>query len=461
MKLSELTAISPIDGRYGKNLFFLRSMFSEYGLIKNRIFIEIEWFKKLSFYKRIKEIPKFTKKEVNFLDNIYRFFNLQDAKKIKEIEKKTNHDVKSIEYFIKEKISKNFRISLYKEFIHFACTSEDINNLSYAIILLKTKKFFILPIWKKIISVINIFAFFNKNTVILGRTHGEVAIPTTLCKEIINFSYRLLRQYKQLKKTKILGKINGAIGSFNAHTFAYPKIDWEKFSKKFVEDLGISWNPYTTQIEPHDYIAEYLSCIVRFNNILIQINRDIWRYNAIGYFKKNSNKQEIGSSTMPHKINPIEFENSEGNLEISNAIMNCIINNATVSRWQRDLKDSTILRNLGVSIAHSIQSYRIFLHGFKKLRINQKNITKDIEKNWKILLEPIQTIMRKNKISDSYEKIKNIFHENKIDKNKIREIIKNIPVTEKEKNRLYSLRPEKYIGISKKILKNFFYYFKK
>ncbi|CAD83459.1 adenylosuccinate lyase [Candidatus Blochmanniella floridana] len=448
-KFSPLTAISPIDGRYYHQTHPLRNIFSEFGLLKFRIQIEIHWIQKLSHTIEITEIPVFTEIELNFLNNLITNFNITDAKHIKKIEKITKHDVKAIEYFLKEKISvlPDLKKKI-NEFIHFACTSEDINNLAYGLMISHTKNTIILPIWKKIIDIIKKISIKYKNTPILSRTHGQPASPSTLGKETANIAYRLIRQYHYLKSIKILGKMNGAVGNYNAHIIAYPKINWRKFDEEFVTSLGISWNPYTTQIEPHDYIVEISNRIIHFNTILIKFNQDIWGYLSLNYFQQAYSQFEIGSSTMPHKINPINFENSEGNLGLSNAIFNHFSKKLPISRWQRDLSDSTVLRNLGVAIGHSLIAYHNLLKGIDKLIINEKYLLQDLNKNWIILSEAIQTVMKKYNIHNSYERTKDFIFNEKVNPDTIKKFIESLPLPTSEKTRLQHITPSEYIGLA-------------
>lgn len=454
--LSPLTMISPLDGRYHNRTHSLRSIFSEFSLLKFRIQIEINWLLKLSDSSEITELSSFNKTERDFLNNLIANFNITDAEYIKKIEKITNHDLKAIEYFLKEKINTlpNFKKKV-SEFIHFACTSDDINNLSYGLMLLYTKKVIILPIWLKIINKIKTFSINYKNIPLLSRTHGQPASPSTVGKEMANIAYRLIRQFHQLKDTKILGKMNGAVGNYNAHVIAYPKINWQKFNKEFVTSLGISWNPYTTQIEPHDYIAEISNCITRFNTILINFNQDIWGYISLNYFQQKRNDNEIGSSTMPHKINPIDFENAEGNLGLSNAIFNYFSSKLPISRWQRDLSDSTVLRNLGVAFGYSMISYQSTLNGMNKLILNEECLSKSINNNWIVLSEAIQIIMRKYNIHQSYERTKQfIFTEKNINFDTISAFIDSLPLPEIEKKRLKKITPSNYIGLASEMANN-------
>lgn len=451
IKLSSLTAISPIDGRYYKKTNSLRNIFSEYGLLKFRVQVEIRWFQKLANTKLIQEIPTFTKIENDFLNQLIINFNLKDAKKIKKIENITNHDIKSIEYFLKEKIISIPKLKKASEFIHFACTSDDINNLAYGLMLNHTLKKIILPTWKKIINKIKQLSLNYKNIPMLSRTHGQPATPSTVGKEMANIAYRLIRQYHQLKSIKILGKMNGAVGNYNAHIVAYPTINWHKFSEEFVTSLGITWNPYTTQIEPHDYIAEISDCISRFNTILINFNRDIWGYIALNYFKQNRVVTEIGSSTMPHKTNPIDFENSEGNLGLSNTIFNHFSAKLPISRWQRDLSDSTVLRSLGVAIGYSYIAYHNTLKGINTLTINKKYLLNELNQHWLVLSEAIQTIMRRYNICKAYEHTKKILCSQDINFNSIHAFIESLPLPKIEKIRLKKITPANYIGLAKKM----------
>ncbi|WP_367680510.1 adenylosuccinate lyase [Candidatus Fukatsuia anoeciicola] len=446
MKLSPLTAISPLDGRYNNKVSALRKIFSEFGLLKFRVQVEIYWLKKLASCKEIKEVPDFDKKINDNLESIIKNFNEQDALDIKNFEKTTNHDLKAVEYFLKKKINTIPALQSVSEFIHFACTSEDINNLSHALMLHNARTDKIVPMWKEIITTITLLAKQYRTIPLLSRTHGQPATPSTFGKEFANVVYRMQRQLNQLKKVEILGKINGAVGNYNAHIIAYPNIDWHKFSNEFVTSLGINWNPYTTQIEPHDYIAELFDCIIRFNIILIDFNRDIWGYIALNYFKQKTIKNEIGSSTMPHKVNPIDFENSEGNLGLANAILGHLANKLPISRWQRDLTDSTVLRNLGVGLGYALIAYQATLKGISTLEINEIYIQKELNNNWEVLAEPIQTVMRRYAIANSYEKLKELTRGKKIGNTNIKQFIENLALPEEEKARLKEMTPANYIG---------------
>lgn len=453
MILSSINAISPIDGRYSKQLISFRKVFSEYALIKFRIKIEINWLITLSKIKEIKELPTLNNQDKLFLKKIITSFDQKDALYIKNIEKKTNHDVKAVEYFLKKKLFFNTKLKKYTEFIHFACTSDDINNLAYAIILKIAKKDIIIPYWNKIICNIQNLSIKYKNVSLLSKTHGQPATPSTMGKEFANTIYRMQRQLKNFKRIKILGKFNGAVGNYNAHIVAYSKIDWHKTSKKFVNSLGIDWNPYTTQIEPHDYIAEFFNCLILFNTILIDFNRNIWGYISLNYFnQKICSNKEIGSSTMPHKINPIDFENSEGNLGISNALLTHMSNKLPISRWQRDLTDSTVLRNIGSSLCYSFIAYKSTMKGLSKLEINKNNLIYELEKNWSILSEPIQILMRRYGIKNSYEKLKFLTRGKKIDKKIIRNFIKELKIPTEEKEKLMMLTPINYTGLAEHLV---------
>ncbi|QCI24340.1 adenylosuccinate lyase [Buchnera aphidicola (Muscaphis stroyani)] len=454
MKLTSLTVISPIDGRYGHDTELLRDIFSEFSFLKYRLKVEIEWFKKIVLISKELKINSIKSEKLLLIDNILNKFNEKDAKFIKRLEKKTNHDVKALEYFLKNKIFKLKELSFLSEFVHFACTSEDINNIAYALMIKDARNKIILPLWSKITKILKKMIFQYKSIPILCMTHGQPATPSTVGKEIANFYYRINRQYKKIQNIEILGKINGATGNYNAHLSAYPDIDWHHISKKFVISLGIGWNPYTTQIEPHDYIAEFFSCISLVNTILINFNRDIWGYISLGYFKQKIVDSEIGSSVMPHKINPINFENSEGNLGLSNALMNHMIQKLPISRWQRDLSDSTVLRNLGVAVAYAVIAYHSVILGLGKLEVNTVQLLNNLEQNWSILSEPIQTVMRRYGIKNSYEKLKKLTRGQKINKDIIHLFISKLKIPNCEKERLKKMTPFNYIGESIRIVDN-------
>ncbi|OCL24140.1 adenylosuccinate lyase [Gilliamella sp. wkB72] len=446
MELSALTALSPIDGRYGDKTTELRTIFSEYGLLKYRVQVEVRWLQKLASQADILEVPALSELATKHLNQIVENFDEQDALRIKTIEKTTNHDVKAVEYFLKEKVNSNEELQAINEFIHFACTSEDINNLSYALMLKTARDTVIVPYWNKLIDIITAQAKAYRDLPLLSRTHGQPATPSTIGKEFANVAYRLKRQLKQLQSIEILGKINGATGNYNAHMVAYPQINWHKFSEEFVTSLGLQWNPYTTQIEPHDYIAEYFDCVARFNTIMIDFDRDVWGYIALNHFKQKTIAGEIGSSTMPHKVNPIDFENSEGNLGIANAIMSHLGSKLPISRWQRDLTDSTVLRNLGVGIGYAIIAYQSTLKGLNKLEVNQEYLLEELNRNWEVLAEPIQTVMRRYGIEKPYEKLKELTRGKRVDAQGMQQFIDSLALPEHEKARLKQLTPANYIG---------------
>ena len=448
MELSALTALSPIDGRYGDKTTELRTIFSEYGLLKYRVQVEVRWLQKLANQADILEVPTLSEQANKHLNEIVDNFNEQDAIRIKTIEKTTNHDVKAVEYFLKEKVNTNEELQAINEFIHFACTSEDINNLSYALMLKTARDTVLIPYWNKLIATITTQAKTYRDLPLLSRTHGQPATPSTIGKEFANVVYRLKRQLKQLESIEILGKINGAIGNYNAHMVAYPQINWHKFSEEFVTSLGLQWNPYTTQIEPHDYIAEYFDCIARFNTIMIDFDRDVWGYIALNHFKQKTVAGEIGSSTMPHKVNPIDFENSEGNLGLANAIMSHLGSKLPISRWQRDLTDSTVLRNLGVGIGYAIIAYQSTLKGLNKLEVNQEYLLDELNRNWEVLAEPIQTVMRRYGIEKPYEKLKELTRGKRVDAQGMQQFIDSLALPEHEKTRLKQLTPANYIGFA-------------
>ncbi|XBC44597.1 MAG: adenylosuccinate lyase [Buchnera aphidicola (Schlechtendalia peitan)] len=455
MILSSLNAISPIDGRYSNRTSKLRDVFSEYAFLKYRVKVELLWLKKLL---TLKEINISFKKDdtINFhLDEIINNFSDTDAQNIKKIEKTINHDVKSIEYFLKDKLFKILGKHHIINFVHFLCTSEDINNLAYSLMLKTAKEKIIIPTWEDIIKELKKIVSNYYNFPILSRTHGQPATPSTIGKEMVNFSYRLERQLIQFKNINLLGKINGSTGNYNAHFSAYPNINWHNVSRDFVTSLGLGWNPYTTQIEPHDYISEFFSCISRVNTILLDFNQDMWGYISLNYFVQKNNLNEVGSSVMPHKINPINFENSEGNLGLSNAIINYFVHKLPISRWQRDLSDSTVLRNMGSVIAYSIIAYDSMILGIQQLKVNEVQLLEDLDKHWEILAEPIHTVMCKYGIRDAYDKLKLLTRGKKINSAIIHSYINSLAIPEEEKIQLIQLTPMSYLGLSIKLAKNF------
>jgi len=445
MELSALTAVSPIDGRYGSKTADLRPVFSEFGLIRFRVEVEIRWLQQLAAHPQINEVPALSQEADAALNRIVSDFSPQHAERIKEIERTTNHDVKAVEYFIKEQFKDNAELQAISEFVHFACTSEDINNLSHALMLKHGLDVITQPM-RELCDAIAALATEHAAQPMLSRTHGQTASPTTVGKEMANVAYRLQRQFRQIAQIDILGKINGAVGNYNAHISAYPEVDWETNARSFVESLGISWNPYTTQIEPHDYIAELFDVICRFNTILIDFDRDIWGYISQGYFKQKTIAGEVGSSTMPHKVNPIDFENSEGNLGIANAIMQHLAQKLPISRWQRDLTDSTVLRNLGVGLAHSLLAYQASLKGISKLELNKERLDTDLEGSWEVLAEPIQTVMRRYGIEEPYEKLKALTRGNVMNKQTLHAFIDTLVLPESVKEEMKQMTPHNYIG---------------
>ena len=446
MELSELTAISPIDGRYGNKTTDLRPIFSEYGLIRHRVLVEVRWLQMLANEPDIKEVPKLSEHENAVLNDIIEHFSIENAQRVKNIEKTTNHDVKAVEYFLKENIEGNSTLEAIGEFIHFACTSEDINNLAYGLMLREARAQSVLPMMDDVINAISDLAKRYAEWPMLSRTHGQPASPTTLGKEMANVVFRLKRQREQVMMVPILGKINGAVGNYNAHLSAYPDLDWQAMAAKFVTDLGLDWNPYTTQIEPHDYVAEFFDAVARFNTIIIDFCRDVWGYISVGYFKQKTVAGEIGSSTMPHKVNPIDFENAEGNLGIANAILDHLAAKLPISRWQRDLTDSTVLRNLGVGLAHGSIAYQSCLKGISKLEANPTRLEEDLNACWEVLAEPIQTVMRRYGIEKPYEKLKELTRGKGIDQDSLKDFIQNLTIPDTEKERLLKLTPASYIG---------------
>jgi adenylosuccinate lyase len=446
MDLSALTALSPVDGRYGSKTAELRPMFSEFGLIRFRVEVEIRWLQQLAAHPQIEEVPTLSIESNALLNAIVTHFGENDALRIKEIEATTNHDVKAVEYFIKESFKGNAELEAISEFVHFACTSEDINNLSHALMLRSGLDSVIAPQLQQVIDAITGLAHTFAAQPMLARTHGQTASPTTVGKEMANVAARLRRQLDQIKAIPLLGKINGAVGNYNAHLSAYSDIDWQANAQTFVESLGLSWNPYTTQIEPHDYIAELFDAMARFNTILIDFDRDIWGYISVGYFKQKTIAGEVGSSTMPHKVNPIDFENSEGNLGIANAIMAHLAAKLPLSRWQRDLTDSTVLRNLGVGFGHSLIAYQATLKGISKLEINRVRLDEDLDNSWEVLAEPIQTVMRRYGIEEPYEKLKALTRGKRITQETLAEFVDTLEIPDEAKRELKSLTPQTYIG---------------
>ena len=454
MALTSLNALSPLDGRYQTKLDPLRPCFSEFALIRHRALVEVEWLKALAGEHALKEIASFSVKTVKELDGAIAGFDETDAAQVKAMEAKTNHDVKALEYWLKERFDGNTEIKKASEFIHFACTSEDINNLAHGLMLKTARDNVMLPMLDKLIARLTELARQLADTPMLARTHGQPASPTTLGKEIANVVYRLRRQRKQLVAVEILGKINGAVGNFNAHLSAYPDFDWEAFAKKFVTGLGLIYNPYTTQIEPHDAMAELYDALARINTILIDLNRDIWGYISLGYFKQKVLAGEVGSSTMPHKVNPIDFENSEGNLGLANAVLRHMADKLPISRWQRDLTDSTVLRNMGVAFGYALLGYDSCLRGLAKLEVNPARLAEDLNNNWEVLAEPIQTLMRRYGVENPYEQLKELTRgKGGINKETLHTFIRALKIPEAAKKSLLEMIPASYIGKAAELAK--------
>jgi adenylosuccinate lyase len=448
-----LTNLSPVDGRYAGKVNSLRPILSEFGLIRFRVLVEIRWLQALAQEPAIVEVPPFSDAANAYLEAILVDFSIADADRVKTIEKTTNHDVKAVEYFLKERIADSPELANIGEFIHFACTSEDINNLAYALMLKEARDRELLPDMAELIEAVWILAHDYSAQPMLSRTHGQAATPTTVGKEFANVAARLERQYETFAKLDLLGKTNGAVGNYNAHCIAYPEVEWPVFAQQFVESLGLAFNPYTTQIEPHDYIAEYFHSLARFNTVLIDFNRDVWGYISQGYFIQKTIAGEVGSSTMPHKVNPIDFENSEGNLGLANALFGHLAEKLPISRWQRDLSDSTVLRNIGVGIAHTLIALEATLKGLSKLELNPAALEADLEDNWEVLAEPIQTVMRRYGVEKPYEKLKELTRGRRISAEDMQAFVVSLAIPEDAKQRLLALTPRDYTGYAETLAK--------
>jgi adenylosuccinate lyase len=454
MDLSTLTAVSPIDGRYGSKTDSLRPIFSEYGLIRHRVLVEIRWLQSLAARADIPEVPAFSEHASKVLDDIAANFTAEDAQRVKNIERTTNHDVKAVEYFLKERIAGNAELEAVSEFIHFACTSEDINNLSHALMLREGRGQVLLPAMDELIEAVRRLAHEHAALPMLSRTHGQPASPSTLGKEMANVAHRLIVQRDRVASVALLGKINGAVGNYNAHLAAYPEVDWPGHAKAFVESLGIDWNPYTIQIEPHDYMAELFDAMARFNTIVIDFCRDVWSYISIGYFKQKTVAGEVGSSTMPHKVNPSDFENAEGNMGLANAVLDHLAQKLPVSRWQRDLTDSTVLRNMGVGFAYTAIALSSAMRGIGKLEANAAALAADLDANWEVLAEPIQTVMRRYGIEKPYEKLKELTRGHRVDQAGMAAFIDGLDLPDAVKTELKAMSPASYIGNAAEQAKN-------
>ncbi|MCG3169966.1 MAG: Adenylosuccinate lyase [Pseudomonadales bacterium] len=447
MQLDELSAISPLDGRYGAKTAALRPVFSEYGLIRFRVLVELRWLERLAALPGVPEFGPFDEATHAALNAILERFSSADAARVKAIEATTNHDVKAVEYFLKERIAAIPGAAAGLEFVHFACTSEDINNLSHALMLDSARRETILPAMDRIVEALCTLAEHWAEVPMLSRTHGQPASPSTMGKEIANVVYRLHRQREQVAAVRLLGKINGAVGNYNAHLAAYPDVDWEANAHEFVRSLGLEWNPYTTQIEPHDCLAELFAAVERFNTVALDFARDVWGYVSIGYFRQRTRAGEVGSSTMPHKVNPIDFENAEGNLGLANALFAHLAGKLPVSRWQRDLTDSTVLRNLGSAFAYSLIAYEALLKGIGKLELDPARLAADLDANWEVLAEPVQTVMRRYGVAEPYEKLKALTRGQRVGAPEMRAFIESLhQIPAAERARLAALTPASYIG---------------
>ena len=453
--INPIAALSPLDGRYAKSVEALRPIFSEYGLMRARVKVELSWLKALAAEPKITEIPAFNDFTLAEIDKVIENFSLEDAAAVKAIEATTNHDVKAIEYWLKERFAGVPEVAAASEFIHFACTSEDINNLSHALMLQEARETVILPKLAEIIEKLTGMAHDLAAVPMMSRTHGQPATPTTLGKETANIVYRLQRQFKNLQAQEFLGKINGAVGNYNAHMVAYPDVDWETHCRNFVEiSLGLTFNPYTIQIEPHDYMAEFFQTLSRINTILIDFNRDVWGYISLGYFKQKVKAGEVGSSTMPHKVNPIDFENSEGNLGMANAVLGFLSEKLPVSRWQRDLTDSTVLRNMGVGVGYAVLGFASHLRGLNKLEPNPAALAADLDATWELLAEPIQTVMRRHGVANPYEKLKDLTRgKGGITPEVLKVFIESLEIPAEAKSQLLALTPALYIGKAEELAK--------
>lgn len=448
MKYSTIKALSPADGRYADKVNNLRNIFSEFGLIRYRVLVEVRWLQCLADEAMVAELPPLTSVMKDVLNHIVDDFSIDDAERIKAIEATTNHDVKAVEYFLRERLGDGPDTQSIKDFVHFACTSEDINNLAYALMLRTARSDVLVPLMRDLRSKLNVLAKQHAGLAMLSRTHGQTASPTTLGKELANVIARLDRAQQRLCAVDILGKFNGAVGNYNAHAITYPDADWPAIAHRFVESLGLSPNPYTTQIEPHDWTAEYSHALMRYDTVLIDFCRDVWAYISLGYFKQKVTKNEVGSSTMPHKVNPIDFENAEGNFGMANAMLGHFAEKLPISRWQRDLTDSTVQRNFGVAIAHVVIALQSLQKGMGKLEVNVAAIETDVSKAWEVLAEAVQTVMRRYGIPEPYEKLKALTRGQAVTKELLLQFIKTLEIPDAEIERLLELTPETYIGLA-------------
>ncbi|HEX6689649.1 MAG TPA: adenylosuccinate lyase [Burkholderiales bacterium] len=450
---SPLAALSPLDGRYARTADPLRAYFSEQALIRYRVRIELAWLEALTAERGVKELKGFSGKTSADFEKLVEKFSEKDAEQIKAIEAETNHDVKAIEYWLRSKLGKNAEAGKALEFIHFACTSEDINNLSYALMMAESRAGVMLPRLEQLVAALRALAKRHAGLAMLSRTHGQPASPTTLGKEMANFAHRLERARARIAKVAVLGKANGAVGNYNAHAVAYPEVDWERFSRRFVEKLGLEPNPYTTQIDPHDWLAELLDAYAHANSVLLDLDRDLWGYISLGYFKQKLKQGEVGSSTMPHKVNPIDFENSEGNIGVANALLRHLADKLPVSRWQRDLSDSTAQRNIGTALGHTLLAYASCLRGLAKLEADPRRLADDLDANWEVLTEAVQQVMRRHGVPDAYDKLKALSRGKRLDHRQLAAFVKSLPIPPEAKKRLLALTPAKYTGLAAELAK--------
>jgi adenylosuccinate lyase len=450
---SPLAALSPLDGRYARSADSLRPYFSENALIRYRVRIELAWLKALAADAEIEELKPFSRATLGALDRLVSGFAERDGERIKAIEAETNHDLKAIEYWLKERLARNREVQGSLEFIHFACTSEDINNLAYALMLKDSRASVMLPVLDELIAVLRGLAHRHASLPMLSRTHGQPASPTTLGKELANVVHRLRRARERIAAVSLLGKVNGAVGNYNAHLAAYPDLDWERFCRRFVEALGLEFNPYTIQIEPHDSFAELFDAYARANTVLLDLDRDLWGYVSLGYFRQKPRRGEVGSSTMPHKVNPIDFENSEGNVGLANALLRHLSEKLPVSRWQRDLSDSTALRNVGPALGHTLLAYVACLRGLAKLQADPRRLAEDLDANWEVLAEPIQQVMRRHGVPEAYEKLKALTRGRRLDRRQLAAFLRGLPIPAAAKKRLLSLTPARYTGLAATLAK--------
>jgi adenylosuccinate lyase len=450
---SPLAALSPLDGRYSSGADSLRGYFSEQALIRYRTRIELEWLQALAAERAIKELKPFAKRTLSEFSRLVRNFSEQDAGEIKAIEAKTNHDVKAIELWLRTKLKRNAEAQRALEFIHFACTSEDINNLAYALMIGESRAAVLLPRLDELVAALRAAARRHASLPMLSRTHGQAATPTTLGKEMANFAHRLVRARERIAAVPVLGKMNGAVGNYNAHVMAYPGVDWERFCRRFVERLGLQFNPYTTQIEPHDWLAELLDAYARANSVLLDLDRDLWGYISLGYFRQKVKAGEVGSSTMPHKVNPIDFENSEGNIGVANALLRHLAEKLPVSRWQRDLSDSTAQRNVGTALGHTLLAYSACLRGLAKLEADPARLAADLDANWEVLAEAVQQVMRRHGVADAYDKLKAVSRGKRLERRQLAAFVKALPLPPEVKKRLLALTPARYTGLAAELAK--------